>query len=649
MDGGPRIDPEAEGPPPLPRPIARLAAALERSRAGRATLWATARAERMIPPFRPYSETRPPSALWRFLRWSLADARSGLWGLALASLAVGATDALTFWMIGSLVDRATLSGPDAFLAEQWPWLLGLAALIAVAKPVSMLAQSAFSSLSVGPALYPMTVWRLHRHTLGQSMRFFEEDFTGRLAQKQMQTANAVVTATNDALTSMGMLVAYLAAMAGALWIADWRLAAVAVLWTVAFAYVLRWFVPTIRARARARAEARAGVTGQLVDSLSHIRTVKLFAHAGREEVAAERALRRFREAALAFGRTMLGIRGALAVLNTVATGAMLGIGIWLWISGSATIGAVAAAAMLTLRLSQMSGWISMNAVSIFGEIGAIEDGARTLSPAHEITDASAASDAVRGGPVRFEGVRFRYGRPTGGVEGLSFEIGKGEKVGLVGRSGAGKTTAVALLLRLHDVEAGRVTVGGLDVREMTQAALRRSVATVTQETEIFNRSARDNILYGRPDATEAEMIAAAERAHAHAFIAGLRDGRGREGYDARLGERGVKLSGGQRQRIALARAILKDAPILVLDEATSALDSEVEADIQDALHAVMRGKTVLAIAHRLSTIAEMDRIVVLDGGRVVEDGARDALLAQGGLYAGLWARQSGGFLQEAAE
>ncbi len=650
MSGGPGSHAEGEAPPPLPRPIARLCAALERSAAGRAALAACARAETLIPPFKPYAETRPPSALWRFLRWALADARSGLLGLSLASLAVGATDALIFWMIGSLVDRATESGPDAFLAEQWPWLLALAGVIAVAKPVSMLAQSAYSSLAVGPALYPMTVWRLHRHTLGQSMRFFEEDFTGRLAQKQMQTANAVVTATNDTLTSMGMLVAYLAAMAGALWIADWRLAAVAILWTVAFGFVLRWFVPAIRARARARAEARAGVTGQLVDSLSHIRTVKLFAHAGREELAAERALRRFREAALAFGRTMLGIRGALAVLNTVATAAMLGIGLWLWIAGSATIGAVAAAAMLTMRLSQMSGWISMNAVSIFGEIGAIEDGARTLSPEHEITDAGGASDETRGGPIRFEDVRFRYGRPSGGVDGLSFEIAKGEKVGLVGRSGAGKSTAVSLLLRLHDVEAGAVTVSGADVREMTQAALRRSIATVTQETEIFNRSARDNILYGRPDASEAELVAAARRAHAHEFITGLRDGRGREGYDARLGERGVKLSGGQRQRIALARALLKDAPILVLDEATSALDSEVEADIQEALHEVMRGKTVLAIAHRLSTLAEMDRILVLEGGRVIEQGPHGDLLAAGGLYAALWARQSGGFLGlEAAE
>ena len=634
----------------------RAAAAAERDWRARLNARYEARAapilawfERLIRPFDAAEGDPPPNGLGAFLRWGLRDARGALWALGLASLAVGAADAAVFWMIGSLVDRAAIAGPETFLAEQWPWLLLLLALVAVAKPLAMLAQSAASSLTVGPSLLPMTVFRLHRHTLGQAMRFFEEDFTGRLAQKQMQTGNALTTVVTDTLTTMGMLVAYVATMIVALTAAHPALAAIGAFWTGLFILTLRWAVPTIRARAQRRAEARAGVTGQLVDSLGHIETVKLFAHAGREEQAAEGALARYRDAALAFGRTMLAIRLWLNVLNTVATLAMLGVGLALWMSGAATIGAVAAAAMLTLRLTQMSGWMSMTAVSIFGEIGVIEDGARTLSPPHAITDRPAARRAAPRGALRFEDVGFSYGRPTGGVDGLDFEIGEGEKVGLVGRSGAGKSTTVKLLLRLHDVEAGRITLGGVDIRDLTQDALRRSIATVTQEMAIFNRSARDNILYGRPEATEAEVIAAARRAHAHGFIQDLRDARGRAGYDARLGERGVKLSGGQKQRIALARAILKDAPILVLDEATSALDSEVEADIQDALHEVMQGKTVLAIAHRLSTIAEMDRIVVLDGGRVVEQGPHDALLAQGGLYAGLWARQSGGFLPEAAE
>jgi ATP-binding cassette subfamily B protein len=333
------------------------------------------------------------------------------------------------------------------------------------------------------------------------------------------------------------------------------------------------------------------------------------------------------------------------VLNTAITVAMIGVGLWLWTAGAATIGVVTMAAMLTLRVTAMSNWIAFSALSIFGEIGVVEDGAQTLSPAHEITDRPAARDAaVREGRIRFEDVTFRYGRPTGGVAGFALDIAPGEKVGLVGRSGAGKSTAVSLLLRLYDVEGGRITLDGADIRDITQDSLRRAIGVVTQDTAIFNRSALDNILYGRPEAGREAAVEAARRARAHEFIETLRDGRGRTGYDAHLGERGVKLSGGQRQRIALARAILKDAPVLVLDEATSALDSEVEAEIQTALAEVMQGKTVLAIAHRLSTIAQMDRIVAMDAGAVVETGSHAELLARGGLYADLWARQSGGFL-----
>jgi ATP-binding cassette subfamily B protein len=463
----------------------------------------------------------------------------------------------------------------------------------------------------------------------------------------MQTANAVVTVTQDSLTALGMLAAYLVAMAVALGAADLWLAGVVVIWAGLFALALRWAVPRIRSRSKARAEARARVTGQLVDSLSHIKTVKLFAHGRREEAAARGALTRYREAALAFGRPMMAMRLILAVLNVALTLAMLGGALWLWSDGGASLGVVAMAAMLTLRLTAMSNWIAFSALSIFGELGTIEDGAATLSPSHEVVDRPAAAPpAPVRGRIAFRDVSFRYGRPTGGVHGLDFTVEPGQKVGLVGRSGAGKSTAVSLLLRLHDVEAGQITLDGADIRDLTQDGLRRAVGTVTQETAIFNRSALDNILYGRPKAGRDAAISAARRAHAHDFITTMRDGRGRGGYDAHLGERGVKLSGGQRQRIALARAILKDAPILVLDEATSALDSEVEADIQEALAEVMRGKTVVAIAHRLSTIAAMDRILVMDGGRVIEDGPHAALLAQNGVYAGLWARQSGGFLGE---
>ncbi|TVQ56269.1 MAG: ABC transporter ATP-binding protein [Rhodobacteraceae bacterium] len=601
--------------------------------------------ERLIDPFKPAAEPAPPRALGSFWRWGLADVRAPLVALGVLSLAVGAVEAGVFWMIGALVDRAEAAGPEAFFDAERPYLAVLLVALVVVRPLATLAQNALSSLALGPALQPMTIWRLHRHTLGQAMRFFEEDFTGRLAQKQMQTANALTQATLETLNALGMMIAFVVTMVAALAAADWRLALIATVWAALYVGALWVTLPVVRARAKARAEARAGVTGRLVDSLSHIKTVKLFAHATREEESARQALTRFRDSAVAFGRPLMAMRVMLAILNTVAIVALIGLALWLWTEGAATLGVVATAAMLTLRATAMSNWIAFSAMTVFGEIGTVEDGAITLSPAHGVTDRPGALAAIEPrGRIRFEGVRFAYGRPSGGVGPLDLTIEPGEKVALVGPSGAGKSTTVALLLRLYDVEAGRITLDGVDLRDMTQDALRRAVGAVTQETAIFNRSALDNILYGRPEAGREAATMAAKKARAHEFLAGLRDGRGRTGYDAHLGERGVKLSGGQRQRVALARAILKDAPILVLDEATSALDSAVEAEIQAALHDVMEGKTVLAIAHRLSTIAEMDRIVVMDGGRVVEQGPHARLLAGGGLYAALWARQSGGFI-----
>lgn len=605
--------------------------------------------ETAVEPFMAYSRTRPPSDLVGFLRWSLRDVRGPVVLYAVLALLVGAAEAATFYLIGGLVDRAVAAGPADVFASEWPWLLALVLTVVIAKPATQLAQSALMSLSLGPGLMSMTVWRLHRHTLGQSMRYFEEDFTGRIAQKQMQTSNALTSVTVDTLSTFGMLVAYLLTVGFLLGSAEPWLGAVVAIWAVAFGGALWWCVPRVRARATARAAARAGVTGQLVDSLSHMKTVKLFAHARREEDAARQSIDRFRRAGIAFGNSMMTMRVLLAIMNTIVTLVMLFGALWFWSRGEATIGVLAMAAMMTLRLTAMSNWMAQSALSIFGELGTIEDGANTLSPPHDIVDAADAGTLDRvEGHVRFDNVTFRYGRPTGGVAGLDFEIEAGEKVGLVGRSGAGKTTAVALLLRLYDLDSGRILIDGHDISSLTQDSLRHAIATVTQETAIFNRSALDNIRYGNPEATLEEVREAARRARADAFILGIADGKGRTGYDAHLGERGVKLSGGQRQRIALARAILKDAPILVLDEATSALDSEVEAEIQEALAEVMAGKTVLAIAHRLSTIAAMDRIIVLDEGRVIEQGPHASLLARGGIYADLWSRQSGGFL-EAAE
>jgi ATP-binding cassette subfamily B protein len=605
--------------------------------------------ERRIEPFAPYDRPEPPRDLRAFAAWALRDARGAVWLLAIFSLAVGAAEAGVFWLIGGLVDRAAAAGPERFFAEEWPWLVALLVAVLIFKPLAQLGQNAMTSLALGPSLNPMTIWRLHRHTLGQSMRYFEEDFTGRIAQKQMQTANALTSVVQDTLTSLGMLISYVVTMLIALGSADPWLAAVGLVWCAGFVASLRWAIPLIRERSRQRAEARASVTGRLGDSLSHIRTVKLFAHAGREEENARAALTRYREAAIAFGRPMMAMRAILAAMNAAVTVAMVGGAVWLWSAGEATLGVIAMASMLTLRLTAMSSWIAFSALSIFGELGTIEDGAATLSPPHDVKDRPDARDpAPVTGRIAFEDVTFGYGSRIGGVRDLSLTIAPGEKVGLVGRSGAGKSTVVSLLLRLYDVEGGRITLDGADIRDLTQDGLRKAAATVTQETAIFNRSARDNILYGRPDATIEQVIDAAKRARAHDFIESLRDGRGRTGYAAHLGERGVKLSGGQRQRIALARAILKDAPILVLDEATSALDSEVEAEIHEALVEAMKDKTVIAIAHRLSTIAAMDRIVVLDAGRIVEQGPHDALLERGGLYADLWARQSGGFLADQA-
>jgi ATP-binding cassette, subfamily B, bacterial len=424
-------------------------------------------------------------------------------------------------------------------------------------------------------------------------------------------------------------------------------------WLCLYLGLIKLFLPKIRATSTARAAARANVTGQVVDTITNIKTVKLFAHQDHEDRNALRSMDRYRERALDFGAVSSWFRLALMTIAGLLPVILVGGSVLLWTEGGATAGDIAAAGAISIRIAQMTGWVSMSLMGIYANVGEVEDGMRTLTSPYTLSDAEGAKTMARvSGQITFDDVGFAYGRRTGGIDGVNLTIRAGEKVGIVGASGAGKSTLVALLLRLYDTEKGRVLIDGQDIRDVTQGSLRRQIAMVTQETAMFNRSARDNILYGRPDASMDEVIASAERAEAHAFIQHLKDHMGRTGYDAHLGERGVKLSGGQRQRIALARAFLKDAPILVLDEATSALDSEVEASIQDALIRVMEGKTVLAIAHRLSTLSEMDRIIVMDAGRIIEEGTHDSLLAQGGTYARYWNRQSGGFIrteEEAAE
>ena len=425
---------------------------------------------------------------------------------------------------------------------------------------------------------------------------------------------------------------------------DWRIALVLFVWLGFYLAFITRFLPRIRVKAEARAAARAVVTGQVVDTVTNMRTVKLFATAEYEDQAALAAMQSYRDTTFDFGTVSTTFRLLLMVIAGTLPVLMVGFTLWLWSHGTATTGDIAATGTVALRIAQMTGWVSFALMGLYANVGEVEDGMHTLTPPHQLTDRPGAVPLASARGVEFDNVGFAYGRKSGGVENVSLSIAPGEKIGLVGASGAGKSTLVSLLLRLYDTETGAVRVGGQDVRDVTQESLRRQIGMVTQETAMFNRSALNNIRYGRPDASDADVIAAARKAEAHDFIQGLVDFRGRKGYEAYLGERGVKLSGGQRQRIAIARAILKDAPILVLDEATSALDSEVEAAIQQTLYGMMQGKTVIAIAHRLSTIARMDRIVVLDDGRVIEDGTHDALLAQGGIYARLWSRQSGGFL-----
>ncbi len=608
------------------------------------------RLETLYDPFTP-AEGPPPATLWAYGRWAFRGAGPAICLLGALSILAGVAEVLGAIFIGWVVDLAAGAPTKGFFADNMLLLGGVAAFFLVLRPLVFSLAGAMTNRSLMPGLYPMGVLRIHGHLLGHSLRFFEDDFAGRLSQKEIQSTYALVDIVTETLNAVVFGLAAVIASFAVLQEADWRLGLVLALWFAIYLGIVTYFLPRIRRRARLRADAKSAVAGQFVDSLGHMSTVKLFAHATREEDAAEQALRRYRETALAFGRITWLFRTWLAILSGVLPVALVTAALWLWQMGDATPGLIAAAGLISTRLAQMSGWISFTALGIFANVGVLEDGVRTLAPAHGIIDATGAAEPPPAkGEIRFEEVSFRYGREEGGgLDRFSLTVRPGEKVGLIGRSGAGKSTAVSLLLRLHDVEEGRITLDGADIRGLTQDGLRRQIATVTQEAAIFNRSALDNILYGRPEAGREAAIEAAREAEAHDFIETLADFRGRTGYEARLGERGVKLSGGQRQRIALARAILKDAPVLVLDEATAALDSETEAAVQRALARLMQGKTVIAIAHRLSTIQRMDRIVVLDRGRIVEQGSHAALLAAGGLYARLWARQSGGFIAEAAE
>ncbi|WP_170510623.1 ABC transporter ATP-binding protein [Ruegeria arenilitoris] len=605
----------------------------------------------LIKPFEP-TQTPPPQRLGAFIRWCLTGAWPMLFAAALFSALAGAMEAGTAWILGWVIDIATASGPENFLTPRNLWMiLGAVAFFMLIRPLLFGLSSVSNNYIVMPNIPPLVLAKLNRWTLGQSVTYFDDDFAGRIAQKQMQTANALTSVVSETISA---IVFALASLVGSLLLLGSIHPLVMlpfVAWLAVYFLLVRWYLPRIRTRSAARAGARAMVSGQVVDTITNIKTVKLFAHSEFEDQAARDSMVALRDKSLAFGKLSASFRFILMTLAGLLPVLLLGATLWLWQAGSATTGDIVAAGAISIRIAQMTGWVSFTLMGIYAHVGEIENGMKTLARPDRVEDTPDATElTVPEGRIEFRDVSFAYGRDVGGVSDLTLTVQPGEKLGIVGASGAGKSTLVSLLLRLYDRENGQILIDGQDIARVTQDSLRRQIGMVTQETAMFNRSARDNILYGRPDATEDQMIAAAKKAEAHDFILDLQDGQGRKGYDAHLGERGVKLSGGQRQRIALARAILKDAPILVLDEATSALDSEVEAAIQTALHRVMEGKTVLAIAHRLSTLSEMDRIIVLDHGRIVESGPHDTLLAQGGLYARFWHRQSGGFIQtEAAE
>ena len=610
--------------------------------------------ERRLDPYPAEAPQMPPRGLWRFIVHFTRGAWGFMLGMAACSALIALAEVVLFGYLGDLVDKLSQADRASFWATEGNRLLIMGGLLVIALPGLQVIFSLLMHQTLMGNLPQRIRWQAHRYLLRQSMSYFQDEFAGRIAAKLMQTALAV---REVAMKFMDVLVYVGVYFLGAIWLAastDGWLALPFVTWGLAYAVLLRWLIPRIGRVSEAQADARAVMTGRVVDSYTNISTVKLFSHSSREESYVRDSMDGFLQTVHGQMRLASVQNILLAALNSALVFAVTALGLWLWTRGQVEVGALAVAIPLALRLSNMSHWIMWEFAGLFENIGTVRDGIGSLSLPRMVVDApQARALEVTRGEVAFHDVTFRYGEPAEGrpdavLDGLPLTIRPGERIGLVGRSGAGKSTLVNLLLRFHDVESGRITIDGQDIAQVTQESLRAAIGVVTQDTSLLHRSIRDNIAYGRPDASDAEIARAAELAEASAFIPGLGDTRGRRGYQAHVGERGVKLSGGQRQRIAIARVLLKDAPILILDEATSALDSEVEAAIQSQLESLMRDKTVIAIAHRLSTIARMDRLVVMERGRIVEQGSHAELLARGGIYAGLWARQSGGFLEDDA-
>ncbi|MFY0308378.1 ABC transporter ATP-binding protein [Leisingera sp. D0M16] len=607
--------------------------------------------ENLIDPYCAYPESNtPPTRLWPFLRDYSKPFKTVFILTALMSVVVAGIEVGLIYYMGRIVDLMSGTPSEVWEAHGTELIL-VALFILLLRPVIQLLDVALLNNAILPNYGTLIRWRAHKHVLRQSVGWFENDFAGRIANRIMQTppaAGEVVFQVFDAIT---FSLAYLVGAAVLLWVADVRLMLPLAVWFVLYALLVMWTVKRVGPASQASSDARSTVTGRVVDSYSNIHSVKMFAHHDRELTYARDAIENTRKTFQKEMRIFTIMDATLVTLNGLLIVGVVGWAVMLWMQGTASVGLVAAATALTLRLNAMTGWIMWALTSFFRQLGVVAEGMETIAQPIDLVDAANAEPLkLTKGEIELRNLSHHYGREAGGLDRISLTIQPGEKIGLIGRSGAGKSTLVKLLLRFYDAESGQILIDGQDIRAVTQDSLRSRIGMVQQDSALMHRSVGDNLLYGRPDATEEQMIAAAKQAQAHEFILDLEDPQGRKGYDAHVGERGVKLSGGQRQRVTLARVILKDAPILVLDEATSALDSEVEAAIQETLYGMMQGKTVIAIAHRLSTIAQMDRILVMDQGRIVEEGSHEALLQAQGLYAQLWARQSGGFLNiEAAE
>lgn len=605
------------------------------------------RFEGFTEPFPKSTPDQPPSGIFAFLRHYTRGYEKPLIIMSLMSTIVAIVEVMLFGAMGQLVDWLSTSNPETFLQDNRADLIFYGVLLLVVMPLLVVIYS----LLVHQTLlgnYPMSIrWLAHRYLLKQSLNFYQDDFAGRVATKVMQTSLAVRETVMKSMDVFVYVTVYFTSMVVMLAAADWRLMIPMIVWLLVYIAIQIYFVPKLKDVASEQADARSTMTGRIVDSYTNIQTVKLFSHSQRETQYAEQGMKGFLNTVYRQMRLVTGFDVAVEISNYILVFSVAALSIYLWLDSAISVGAIAIAVSLALRVNGMSMWIMWEVGALFENMGTVVDGMKTLSKPIDIQDKPNAKDlVVSQGGIQFDNVSFHYGENKGVINHLNLDIKPGEKVGLVGRSGAGKSTLVNLLLRFHDVEEGSIKIDGQNIADVTQDSLRSKIGMVTQDTSLLHRSIRDNILYGNPTASEEELLKATKQAHAHEFIETLTDPFGNVGYDAQVGERGVKLSGGQRQRIAISRVLLKDAPLLVLDEATSALDSEVEAAIQESLNELMQGKTVIAIAHRLSTIAQMDRLIVLDKGNVVEQGSHQELIAHNGIYAQLWAHQTGGFLGE---